>query len=613
MNSDHDFALGDFFSDIVEDAIAHILTHEDADLFQDWFLQRTLEHTADPDIRPFASSMSRAIWNATPLPGNDFRPRPLPLPSRNDPCPCGSGSKFKRCCGGGPPAPGLDQQMFWPLVLQQLSKADQDKAIAGGKVPIDVLIGAAVEKQEAGRPKTALKFLEPLFAGSFRRTDADHDYALNLLCNLYDELGYSNKKSTLLRRVVDEAKRSPLRSGALQRLAAISMDDGDWTSSWNHFRAAQRDDPDSTSIGLLEIQLLMGEGKTALASERAAYCVKRLQRQGWPHDEEPLPFLNSIAKDAELGMAQVAIDIAGGAGQRLLKWLSEVAGRELPEYGVPGDPDESRFFVPPASIAELENSWHEVFLADKPFSVNMTNGDAFVWEPDIEDAWMHFLESHPEAFDSIDILDDLAGAVLNHEQWDIPGVDEKLLMPVLKRAKSIVDDALTSMTGVRIAWVMADNRPALRCLVHLIFLQERYGNDDAAEELAEKLLSLNPDDNHGLRIMVINARLRRGDNNSALALAGQYPGDLNPDLSYGRVLALYRLERHTEARDALNDAVADLPKIPRFLSAKRIRKPKLEPFGTLLGGDDQAWCYREEMRDVWVTTPGALEWLRNTL
>jgi len=91
MSSDHDHALGDFFSDIVEDAIAHILAHEDAEAFQDWFLQRTRAHLTDSDIRPLASSMSRAIWNATPLPGNDFRPRSLPMPRRNDPCPCGSG------------------------------------------------------------------------------------------------------------------------------------------------------------------------------------------------------------------------------------------------------------------------------------------------------------------------------------------------------------------------------------------------------------------------------------------------------------------------------------------------------------------------------------------
>ena len=361
MKSDPDSSFGDFFSSILEDAIAHILKHEDSQAFQDWFMHSALDHSADQDIRPLASAMGRSIWNATPLPGNDFRPRQLPAPGRNDPCPCGSGNKFKRCCGSEPPAPRLDQQMFWPLVLQQLSKADRGKAIAQGKVPIDVLIGAALEKQEAGRPKTALGFLEPLFERGFRRTDEQHDYALNLLCNLYDDLGYTNKKSTLLKRVTEEAERSPLRSGAWQRLAAISMDNGDLESSWNYFQAAQRDDPDSTSIGMLEIQLLMGEGKTAQASERARYWVKRLQRQGWASDEQPLPFLISVAKDAELGMAQIGIDLAGGAGQRLLEWLDKLAGQDVPDYALTDDAQESQFLHPPEPIAALEDSWHEVF------------------------------------------------------------------------------------------------------------------------------------------------------------------------------------------------------------------------------------------------------------
>lgn len=37
-----------------------------------------------------------------------------------------------------------------------------------------------------------------------------------------------------------------------------------------------------------------------------------------------------------------------------------------------------------------------------------------------------------------------------------------------------------------------------------------------------------------------------------------------------------------------------------------------EQFGVTVGGNDQAWLYREEMRDVWETSPGALEWLRKT-
>ncbi len=608
MNSELDTSLGDYFSTIIGDAVSHILAHEDPQAFLEWFMQRVLEHFADPDMRPLASTMGRAIWNATPLPGNGFQSRPLPAPGRNDPCPCGSGSKFKRCCGAGPPMPDMDPLMFWPVVLQQLPKADRNTAIAEGQVPTDVLIGAAIEAREAGRPKAALDFLEPLFKQKFARTGEDAEYALDLVCDLYDVLRYTSKKPQLLKRVAREAKRSPLRSGALQRLAAISMDSGDLKSAWSYFQAAQRDDPDSTSLSMLEIQLLMGEGKTTLASERARYWVKRLQRQGYPDDEQPLPFLKSIVADAELGMAQIGIDIAGGAGQRLLQWLGEVAERDVPDYGVIEGPDETRFLVPPESVVSLEDDWHETFLADKPFSVHMSNGDATVWEPENEDAWMHFLESNANAFDSLDILDDLAGAVLNHERWEIPGIDQKLMEPVLERAKSIIDKALNDLRDVRLVWMFPENRPPLRCLVHLVFLQQRYGFDDAAEALAAKVLSLNPHDNHGLRSMVINACLRRGDNESALALAEQYPADLSPDIGYGKALALFRLQLHEAADEALREAISGLPKVPRFLAAKRIRKPKLDAYGTMIGGDDQAWLYRDEMRDVWSATPGALEW-----
>lgn len=668
-------SLGAFLSTIVDDAIDEILEHEDPQKFLHWFEQQVANHCGQQEdlfktpqeARSLANSMGRALWNAVPLPGNNFRPRPLLAPQRNDACPCGSGNKYKRCCGGGSPAPALDSQALWPLVLQHLSQPDRVEAIERGRIPMGVLIAAANENQEAGRPKIALGFLEPVFEHGFRRTDEDHDYALNLLCNIYDNLGHTRKKKTLLARVTKEAKRSPLRSGAWQRLAAIRMDDGDSAGAWDSFQTAQRDDPGSLSLGQLEVQLLIAEGKPALASERARYWVKRLQRQGWSHDEGPLEFLNAVAQDAALAMAQVGIDIAGGAGQRLLAWLDEVASREVPDYTVtrdppgglpepgedwrpelaktladmgipaqeipaaiadlpipdhpatvaPGDTDaesqESRFLTPPASVLALEDAWRPIFPVGKPFSIGMAGGGDQVWDASVEDAWMHFLESAPAAFDSLDILDDLATAVFGHEQWNLPGLDEKLLQPILRRSKAIIEHALLNTDNVQLFWGHTENRPALRCLVHLVYAEEQRGNDDAAAELAELVLSLNPHDNHGLRTLVINALLRRGDDEKAVHLADQYPGDMNPDIAYGKALGLYRLGDRQNAQAALAEAVAALPRIPRFLTAKRIRKPKMEALGVLIGGADQAWIYRQDMQDIWLATPGAVAWLKSAI
>jgi hypothetical protein len=47
----------------------------------------------------------------------------------------------------------------------------------------------------------------------------------------------------------------------------------------------------------------------------------------------------------------------------------------------------------------------------------------------------------------------------------------------------------------------------------------------------------------------------------------------------------------------------------RLLSRRPWRHGSLT-FGVRIGGDDQAWLYREEMRDVWDATSDALEWLR---
>jgi hypothetical protein len=129
---------------------------------------------------------------------------------------------------------------------------------------------------------------------------------------------------------------------------------------------------------------------------------------------------------------------------------------------------------------------------------------------------------------------------------------------------------------------------------------------------AERLLALNPADNHGVRGLVMNGYLREGRDTDALTLAQRYPGDAHPDLPYGRVLVFYRAGELEAAREALCSAHYGFPKVLRYLVAEQIRAPKVSPGWVRPGGSDQAWVYREEMRDLWQATPGLLDWVKVT-
>ena len=538
-----------------------------------------------------------------------------------------------------------------------------------GVIPVDALLELAYMHYEEHHPARAVKLLEPLFADVVRHPRAGHEYALDLLCNCYDELGHHVKKASLLQRVVKTTQRSSLRSGALQRQAAIFMDNHDIPGAWNAFRQALRDDPKSLNIGILEVQLLISENRLNEAKQRAVFWKKKLHRAGIAPDEGPMTFLSAVAADPGAAMKNVGLGMSGGAGAGLDDWLQSVRNRPVPKYqasteppgmsaspkeamieglkqmGIPQqelernlsrlqgeidfdvpedteagseepqqeDPLATLFLIAPPAIRKLETKWHEAIPLSKPFSVHDTPFDAYdPWDAQEEERWVAFLNDHPEAFDSLDIIDDLATLLMLHEDSYTQWLDEGLLKPLLQRAANIMTEALKGVESPTIIWGFAENRPALRSLARLEFLASRQGNLDEAKMWANRLLNLNPDDNHGLRGMVINQLLRDGDDHGALKIAEKYPEDILPDILYGRVLALYRLNRPEEAKKALFAAMDSLPKVSRHLAVARVRKPRIDPMGSIHGGDDQAWLYREEMRDLWLAAPGAIDWLKTS-
>ena len=678
---------------LIEDSIEHIVCHEDPQHFIGWICEHIHDYYTGPDVqqgglfvaatepdqvimdpemlRALGVTFANMIWNSTPLPSNHFKPRPLPLPGRNDPCPCGSGRKYKQCCAQLPAMPALSVDGIWPIIFERLDKETAARAIRENQVPINALSTIANEYLESGQPKKAATLLAALFDGNIRKTNDDAEFALTLLCNAYDDLGHKKKKITLLQYIIDTVPRSPLRSGAWQRLSTIRMDKGDADGAWDAFQHAQRDDPKSPGLGLLEVQILNAQGRNEKARQRADFWVRQMRRAGHADDELPLAFMIEVARDPVEAFADFGLESVDDAGMLLKQWLESIQGRPLPEYtigeemtptgpcdgsgmnalreqlssygmdeyqilqaldelknglGDTGDDEEDgveeedflpetdgKSLHPPASLDKLELDWHGIYPLDKPFSIHETpSGDADPWDVFEERKWASWLQAHPAAFDSLDIIDDLATALMLHPQFGAAWLNEALLLPLLHRSEAITDKALATAGESKLPWVMPGNRPALRAMVRLVNVKDiMEGNKEEALHRARRLISINPNDNHGFRTMVMNQLIIRGLDEEALQLAQGYPGDMNPEVTFGKILALYRLGVKKEAVEELGHALEFLGKIPRYLTAKRIRKPKLRPDAIQFGGDDQAWYYREEMRDVWLQTPGALDWLKN--
>jgi Flp pilus assembly protein TadD len=690
--TDSDFPLQ--MEALIEDSIEQIISHEDSQHFIGWMREHIDDYYTGPDLRQgglfgesavanpnqvilepdmlraLAVNLAGMIWNSTPLPSNHFKLRPMPLPKRNDPCHCGSGKKYKQCCARLPATPALSTDEIWPILFEKLDKETAARAIRENHVPINALSTMAYEHLESNQPKKAAAL--PLFDGNIRKTNDDAEYALTLLCNTYDELGHNKKKTTLLQNIIDTVPRSPLRSGAWQRLSTIRIDNGDANGAWAAFQNAQRDDPKSMSLGLLEVQILNAQGRNEKARQRADFWVRQMRRAGVPDDDMPLAFLIEVARDPVEAFADFGLESVDDAGLLLKQWLEEVQDRPLPKYTIcnempPTDLDEGvgmktlrkqlssygmdedqieqalqemknksgeirddveeedledgdflpetdgKSLQPPAKLAKLERDWHRIYPLNKPFSVHETpHEEEDPWDVFEELEWASWLQDHPAAFDSLDILDDLATALMMHPQFGTPWLNETLLIPLLQRSEAITEKALAAADEPQLHWVMPDNRPALRAMARLVNIKAIMdGKQEEALPRAQRLITINPHDNHGFRSIVINQLIIEGRDEEALQLAQEFPGDMNPDVTFGKVLVLYRLGRQKEAVEEVGNALEFLGKIPRYLTAKRIRKPKLHPDGVMYGGDDQAWYYREEMRDAWLQTPGVLEWLKN--
>lgn len=544
-------------------------------------------------LRAVGVWMARALWDATPLPWAGFERRPLPKPARNDACPCGSGKKFKRCCLRTlPRLPEVDPASATALLLTRLGKADRERARRQG--PAELRYELALRELDAEHPGSAKTLLLELLEAP-RLDTALACSAVQALTECYRTLGQHRAGIERLGAFL-EARSRPLRSAAHESIAVLELDSGHPDQARAAVRRALREDPENLLAGLLDIELDIDAG----AHERVRAALEHWRPIA---AERASPVLDSLLAELE-AKAAAAADEAHGAPTHVADGAREVAeawsavlepafARPLAALRREAGPEEDG--GAPSLILSLPD---DVEVAERARQ-ELERAHAGTGGPGPE-ALRHWLAAHPAGLQSPEFLGELLHLPLPITlQVELVAYRERLLAHWLDPVP----------TGTRLPWGWLEHRPLLRLLLDSALEAEAADDGPAAIARLERLLALDPDDAQGARLVLVNRLLREGDDAAALARI-EAEGNRNfPEMAFGAVLALARTGRVRDAEAAFRAAHARLPKVLGHLRRARRPPASLEPGRVTVGGEDQAWYYGEDMRDLFRAEAGLIAFM----
>jgi tetratricopeptide (TPR) repeat protein len=159
-------------------------------------------------------------------------------------------------------------------------------------------------------------------------------------------------------------------------------------------------------------------------------------------------------------------------------------------------------------------------------------------------------------------------------------------------------------------WGLIETRPYMRARLGLASSLWGLAKRSAAIEHAREMLRLNPNDNQGVRDVLLDWLLTEGKHEEAGALLKRYEGSASADWLYGRALLAFRTGgRSTNTDMLLREAMEENPHVPAYLLGEK-GPPEHGPELIEFGGESEAIEYADGAQGLWYFTPGALEWLR---
>jgi tetratricopeptide (TPR) repeat protein len=168
--------------------------------------------------------------------------------------------------------------------------------------------------------------------------------------------------------------------------------------------------------------------------------------------------------------------------------------------------------------------------------------------------------------------------------------------------------------GQHLEWICLENRPFLRLYANLGIELLKIKNFKEAKFIFDRILNWNPNDNQGLRELVLSCNLELGLLDDALAICNHYPDDMLSATTYGKPLLLLMKGQKEAAQQELMMAIKHQPKVAEELIKSQHKEPKdLRYDCVTMGGDDQAYLYWQDFGKFWKKAPEADELLKKCL
>ena len=184
---------------------------------------------------------------------------------------------------------------------------------------------------------------------------------------------------------------------------------------------------------------------------------------------------------------------------------------------------------------------------------------------------------------------------------------ENMRMAVDVGERALGDDYFEEHRGH--FWGLLETRPYMRARQELADLLREAGRTDEAVEHYEQMLDLNPNDNQGLRDLLLACYLLGRNLAGAERLFQQFDGDASATFQWARVLEKHLADDGDGAVATLRSARKDNPFVEDYLTGKK-RPPRNLPGYYSPGEESEAQYVAINLRPVWKKHGSAVAWLK---